>query len=203
MRNIQSDTVSYITHIFAQDSASLSGGAKTALVYSDITAYYVREGGTLTQLTMVTISTLGTWDTDVTSDKLGFKLLHDTNAPGGYELHLPNNILAIGSKSVTIFLTATGAVIAPVMIQLYDEPSIVGRINDAGASTTGAITTLTGYGNDYFNTNKSIIAFMSGNLKGTATPITGYTSLTGAMTWAALAAAPDNNSRIKVLGYGG
>lgn len=108
---------SQIVHVFILDSASTTGAGKTALVFGDITAYYVRAGGTLTALTMETIATLGTW-ASTGDNKLGFKLLHDTNAPGIYELDLPNNILAAGSSQVVIQLRATGAVPTVLEIQL-------------------------------------------------------------------------------------
>lgn len=108
-------STSQIRHVYMQ---STDGTSKTALVYSDITAYYVRAGGTLTALTMIDLTTLGTWDTDTTDDKLAFKKLHDTNAPGIYEIHLPNNILAAGAETVVIQLRATGAVPCNLEIQL-------------------------------------------------------------------------------------
>lgn len=115
-------TTSQIVHVFIQDSSVATGAGKTALVFGDITAYYVRAGGTLTALTMETIATLGTWAS--TGDNyLGFKLLHDVNAPGLYELHLPNNILAAGSSQVTIQLRATGAAPCLLEIQLANVPA--------------------------------------------------------------------------------
>ncbi len=110
-------TVSRIIHILAQDNTATDGSGKTALAFGDVTAYYVRAGGTLTQLTLETIATLGTWASGG-DNKLGFKLLHDTNARGGYELDLPNNILAAGATQVTIFMSASGAAFAPIEIQL-------------------------------------------------------------------------------------
>jgi hypothetical protein len=112
------------------DSTSTAGAGKTALAYTDITAYYVRAGGALTALTMVDLTTLGTWDSDTIDDKLAFKKLHDTNAPGVYEINLPNNILAAGATSVVIQLRATGA--APTMIEMQLAGVLVGSIaNDA------------------------------------------------------------------------
>lgn len=128
-------TTSQIVHVFIQDSTVTTGAGKTALIHSDITAYYVRAGGTLTALTMETIVTLGTW-ASTGNDKLGFKLLHDTNAPGLYELDLPNNILAAGSSQVTIQLRATGAAIAPIEIQLAPVPAALANGAHGGAAAT-------------------------------------------------------------------
>jgi hypothetical protein len=115
--SLTAGTTGQITHVFIQDATVTTGAGKTALVHSDITAHYVRAGGTLTALTLETIATLGTW-ASTGNNYLGFKLLHDTNAPGVYELHLPNNLLAAGAASVVLLLRATGAVPCPLEIQL-------------------------------------------------------------------------------------
>jgi hypothetical protein len=122
---ISPGVTSVIKHLFLYDSTVATGAGKTALVFTDITAYYVRAGGALTALTMVDITTLGTWDTDVTDDKLGFKKLHDTNSPGLYEIHLPNNILAVGANQVTVQLRATGMAPCNLEIQLVNAPAVV------------------------------------------------------------------------------
>jgi len=128
-------STSVIVHVFALDASETTGAGKTALAFSDITAYYVRAGGALTALTLVDITTLGTWDTDVIDDKLGFKLLHDTNAPGLYEVHLPNNILAAGATQVTVQLRATD--MAPIVLEIQLAGVDVGQIsNDATAAAT-------------------------------------------------------------------
>lgn len=121
-------STSVIVHVFIPDSTSTAGAGKTALAFGDITAYYVRAGGALTALTMVDVTTLGTWDSDVTSDKLGFKKLDDTNAPGIYEVHLPANILAAGANQVVIQLRATGAAPTMLEIQLASAPADVRAI---------------------------------------------------------------------------
>jgi hypothetical protein len=116
---LASGTTSQIVHVFIQDSTVTTGAGKTGLVFGDITAYYVRAGGVLTALTMETIATLGTW-ASTGNNKLGFKLLHDTNAPGLYELDLPDNILATGASSFVIQLRATGA--APCLLEVQIAP---------------------------------------------------------------------------------
>lgn len=132
-------STSVIKHVFIMDSTSTSGAGKTALAFGDITAYYVRAGGALTAMTMVDITTLGTWDTDVTDDKLGFKKLHDTNSPGLYEIHLPNNILTAGANQVTLQLRATGAAPCNIEIQLANIPADVKAwLGTAAATPTTA-----------------------------------------------------------------
>ena len=117
---LKKGSTSVITHVFIQDSSVTTGEGKTALAYGDIAAYYVRPGGALTSLTLEDITTLGTW-ASTGNNYLGFKKLHDTNAPGIYELHLPNNILATGANAVVIQLRATGAVPCNIEIQLNDN----------------------------------------------------------------------------------
>lgn len=132
-------STSVIVHVFIGDSTSTAGAGKTGLTHSDVTAYYVRAGGTLTAMTMETISTLGTW-ASTGSNYLGFKKLDDTNAPGIYELHLPNNILAAGANQVVIQLRAAGAVPTQLEIQLANVPGNVQSIAD-GAITAAAVAT--------------------------------------------------------------
>lgn len=127
---------SVIKHVFLQDSTVTTGAGKTALAFGDITAYYVRAGGALTALTTETIATLGTW-ASTGDDYLGFKLLHDTNAPGVYELNLPNNILAAGANQVTIQLRATGMAPCNIEIQLKDL-AIVGSVMGKSPATLAA-----------------------------------------------------------------
>lgn len=131
-------STSQIRHVFIYDSSVTTGAGKTALAFGDITAYYVRSGGTLTALTLVDITTLGTWDTDVTDDKLGFKKLHDTNAPGLYEVHFPNNILAAGAETVCVQLRATGAVPCNIEIQLDAVPADARELLGTALTETGA-----------------------------------------------------------------
>lgn len=132
---IPAGSTSQIRHVYLQD---VTGAAKTGILFSNITAYYVRTGGTLTALTMETIATLGTWG--VSGDnKLGLKLLHDTNAPGLYELHLPNNILAAGADAVTILLRATGVAPCRAEIQLASVGSDLRTVDGQDASATAAV----------------------------------------------------------------
>ncbi len=134
-------STSVIVHVFILDSAASDGSGKTALAFGDITAYYVRAGGTLTVLTMVTVDTLGTWDAHCTDDKLGFKKLDDVNAPGLYEVHLPNNILAAGANQVVLMLQASGAAPCLLEIQLANVPASVKEptVGDATAANQADI----------------------------------------------------------------
>lgn len=129
-------STSQIVHVFIQDSAVTTGEGKTALAFGDITAYYVRAGGALTALTLETIASLGTW-ASTGDNKLGFKLLHDTNAPGLYELDLPNNILVAGASQVVLQLRATGAAPCLLEIQLAAVPADLVSAHGSGLTEVG------------------------------------------------------------------
>ena len=141
---IPAGSTSVIGHVFIQDTAVTDGGGKTGLLFSGMNAYYVRAGGTLTLMTMVEITTLGTWDADVTADKLGFKELNAANAPGIYEIHFPNNILAAGANSVVIQLRAAGAAPCNIGIQLAGVDLDAAYAAAKAAAKAGDAMTLTG-----------------------------------------------------------
>lgn len=109
-------STSVIAHIFVQDSSVTTGAGKTALAFGDFTCYYVRAGGTLTALTTETIATLGTYAAPTSAAHIRIKLLHDTNAPGLYEVQFHNTQLAAGANQATFMFTATGA--APTLIEI-------------------------------------------------------------------------------------
>jgi hypothetical protein len=165
-------STSQIRHVFIYDSASTVGAGKTALAFGDITAYYVRSGGTLTALAMVNITTLGTWDTDVTDDKLGFKKLDDTNAPGLYEIHLPNNILEAGADTVCIQLLATGAVPCNIEIQLASAPATA--TGDTGITLEKVLEMLAAFmaGKISRSTNAGVATFTFKKRDGSTTSFT-------------------------------
>ncbi len=171
-------TTSQIIHVFIYDSTATTGAGKTALIHSDITAYYVRAGGTLTALTMETISTLGTWAS--TGDNyLGFKLLNDTNAPGVYELCLPNNILAAGTNQVVIQLRATGAAPCNIEIQLANVPSNVKAVSDDSTAADNLEAMLDGTGGVTLTT--AIVGSITGNLSGSVGSVAGAVGSVTAM----------------------
>lgn len=116
------NSTSQIVHVFIPDATSTSGEGLTGLTYTDITAYYIRQGGALTAMTPEDISSLGTWASSG-GNFLGFKEVHSTNAPGVYELDLPNNILASGSGGVVLQLRADDAAPTLLEIQLANVPS--------------------------------------------------------------------------------
>ena len=215
---IVAGTTSRIEHVWIQDN-SVAGG-KTGLVYTDMTAYYVKPGGTLTAMTLETISTLGTWASSG-DNYLGFKLLDDTNAPGLYELHIPNNLLASGNGAV-IILTASGAVPCALEIQLEGaniqafqgnstvlsnwilaliaSPEFTVDDSTFSPSTSAFETDATESTTDHYKGR--IIIFTSGALLGQACSINAYeftANSKGKFTVSTLTEAPANGITFKVV----
>ena len=108
MRTIKKGAVDQSVYFDVLDSASTTGGRKTGLVYNtaSLTAYYVRNQGSPTQITLVTLAAANTAHTDG-----GFKEVDATNMPGVYRLDLPDAVVASGADEVTITIKgATGMV---------------------------------------------------------------------------------------------
>lgn len=112
---LQAGTTNQIVPIFVGDTSSSDGSGLTGLVYNSagLTAYYHREddgdaGGTAISLAT---ATRGTWATG------GFVEKDATNMPGVYELHLPNAVLASGSKWAVVQLKGAQNM-APVMLEI-------------------------------------------------------------------------------------
>ena len=113
---------SAITHIFIQDSSSTVGAGKTGLVFNtaNLVSYYVKPGGTLTSLTLETIASLGTYATPSSAAHMRFKLMHDTNAPGLYEIQVHPDTLATNDSIVIVMHGASDMALLLLEIQLTD-----------------------------------------------------------------------------------
>lgn len=200
-------STSVICHVFIPDSTVTTGAGKTALAFGDITAYRVRAGGTLTAMTMETIGTLGTWAS--TGDNyLGFKKLEDTNAPGLYELDLPNNILVAGANQVVIQLRATGAAPTNIEIQLSHQQTgdlyakMVIRAGTCQAGSTANTTVLDSGASATTNLYKGATILTTGGTGvGQVRVLNGYTGASKIATvdrpWAT---TPDNTTTFVILG---
>jgi len=121
-------TTSKIVEVILRDSST--GAGKTAVAYTDVTASYVREGGTRTAITLAS----GTAGDAYSSGK--WCEVDSTNCPGLYQLHLPNAALATGVDAVTTTLTATGVIDKVVRISLLDVD--LRDATDAGLSNLDA-----------------------------------------------------------------
>lgn len=97
------------------------------------------------------------------------------------------------------FSDAAGAEWCDVFINLQPSSLLLsGTVNDAGATTTDFDTTLTGYGDDFFN--NSFLVFTDGTLQGQSRKVSDYTSTSGNFVIAAFTATPTNGDPFVVLG---
>ena len=115
---LKKNETSVIAHVFIQDASSSVGGGLTGLAYNtgSLVAYYVKPGGTLTAITLQDITTLGTYEAPTSSAHMRFKLLHNTNVPGLYELHLHTDTLATNNQIVIMMRGATN--MAPLLLEI-------------------------------------------------------------------------------------
>jgi len=105
---IKPGTTSKVKRLFIYNSTD--GSALTGVTHSDITAYYIREGGTAVEVSL-SAGTIGTWSSG------GFVEISSTNMPGIYEFGIPDSALAAGADSVVIQLKG-GTNMAEVNIEM-------------------------------------------------------------------------------------
>lgn len=116
---------SVIRYVRAADTSSTTGAGKTGLAHSDITAKYVKPGGTLTTLTTETITTLGTYQAPTSSAHIRIKEVSSSDpAKGLYEVHFHDDTISSGSH-IFLLLSATGALFIPLEMDLAN---ITGRV---------------------------------------------------------------------------
>ena len=121
-------TTSKIIEVILRDSST--GAGKTAVAHTDVTASYVREGGTRTAITLAAGTVADVYSTGKWCE------VDSANCPGLYQLHLPNAALATGVDAVTTTLTATGVIDKVVRISLLDVN--LRDATDAGLSNLDA-----------------------------------------------------------------
>lgn len=99
MRVFKKDITSQSLYLEIKDTTGLAG--KTGLLYSTtlLVAYYVRNGGSATAITLATLSAANS-----AYSSGGFKEVDAANMPGVYRLDLPDAALASGADSVLIML---------------------------------------------------------------------------------------------------
>lgn len=119
--------------IFIQDSSVTTGAGKTGLVFNSagLVAYYVRNRGTATAITLATLT-----NPDSAYSSGGFKEIDATNMPGVYRFDIPDAALATGVDDVVIMLKgATNMAPVAIEIQLvtYDPNSagLEGQLADS------------------------------------------------------------------------
>lgn len=139
--NLPRGATSTILHAWLQDDDAATIEGKTGLVHTDITARLVYPGGTLTSLSMATISTLGTWAAPANATTIGFKLLDDTNAPGLYEIHLPDGMISgIPASAREFHITLKATDLAPTVLQIKLYSNRGGNASDFRGPACGAGT---------------------------------------------------------------
>lgn len=128
---IERGATSVIRHVFIQNSGETDGSGLTALAHdtASLAGLYIRDGGTLATLTFETIAALGTYAAPTSNAHIRIKLLHDTNAPGMYELQFHNDWFnATGDKRTLtgMLFGAANMAALPFEFQLSDPVRGVG-----------------------------------------------------------------------------
>ena len=204
-------TTSKIIEIQLKDSVSAQG--KTGLANTDVTASYVREGGTRTAISL----SAGSAGDSYSSGK--WAEVDSTNCRGLYQLHIPDAALATGVNAVTITLQASGMVDKAVRIALIDvdlraagwtsfhlssDQIIIGTVDTVTNTHTPTTTEfqaddITEATADHYQGR--IIIFTSGALSGQATVIENYSLVggIGQFTVQAMTEAPANNDTFIIV----
>lgn len=144
---------SVIEDIFIGNSSVSTGAGLTGLTNSSsgLTCYYKRKGSASWTSVSLVSATTGTWTSG------GFKEGDATNAPGAYELHLPNAVVAAGVESVVVLLKgATNMVPVELEIQLVPwdpQDSVRLGITALPNASAGANTGLPVVGSQVPNAN--------------------------------------------------
>lgn len=142
-RIVTKGAVDQTIYLEVLDSTSTTGGRKTGLVFNtaSLTAYYVRNQGSATAITLATLAAANSAHSDG-----GFKEVDATNMPGVYRLDLPDAAVASGADSVVVTLKgATGMAQVSAEIQLVavnPQDSVRGGMTtlpDAAADAAGGL----------------------------------------------------------------
>ncbi len=165
---------SQIRYIRALDATATDGSGKTGLTFSDFTAKYLVQGGTLTSLTTETIATLGTWAAPTSSAHIRIKELSSSSpCQGIYEVQFANAQVAVAGGTLWLFLSATGAAIQPLELDLITTaalpsavPGAAGGVFIAGTNAATVVTT-------------SFTTTFTGNLTGSVGSLTTNNDKTG------------------------
>lgn len=113
MRFIAKGATSQSLYVEVLNSSSTTGARLTGLVFntSSLTAYYVRNQGSATAITLATLAAANSaWSSG------GFKEVDATNMPGVYRVDVPDAAFASGADSVVVTLKG-----ATNMVQVSEE----------------------------------------------------------------------------------
>ncbi len=174
---------SQIAYVRAYDSAATDGSGKTGLAFGDFTAKYLTEGGTLTSLTPETITTLGTYQAPTDASHIRIKELSSSDpCKGVYEVHFHNTQVAVAGAKLWLFLSASGAAIQPLELDLITTaalPSAAPNANgglpvlsSSGTTLAYTLSTLTTYTGNTVQTGDAYAVVNSGTFGNAA--IKGY-----------------------------
>lgn len=115
---------------------SSTGLPKTGIVYTSITAAYVRTRIAKADITPATLASAAAAHSDG-----GFILVNDTTNPGLYRLDVPDAAFATGAPEVIITIVATGCRIVSRQVNLVDINNQVAYAPNAAASGVGGLLT--------------------------------------------------------------
>lgn len=129
---------SLIRYVEVKDSAATDGSGLTGKVYSDFTAKYLVQGGTLTSLTPQDITTLGTFQAPSAASNIRIKEVNSAAPTKGiYEIHFHDTQLVASGKTLWLFLSVTGGV--PVRLEIDLLAHDVVSINQVSTSNVTTI----------------------------------------------------------------
>lgn len=161
---IERGATSVIRHVFIQDSSSAVGAGLTGLAHdtANLAGAKIRNNETLVTLTFETIATLGTYAAPTSNAHIRIKLLHDTNAPGLYELQFHddwfNTTNNRRSLSIELFGAANMAAL-PIEFQLIDPARGLGSPQNV-ATAIDQITLLDRIGSFTGSGMNTILGFL-------------------------------------------
>lgn len=150
MRPIKAGSTDQTIYVKIQNSSVTTGAGLTGLVYNtaSLVAYYVKNQGTATQITLATLAAANSAHSDG-----GFKEVDATNMPGLYRLDLPDAAVDTAGGVVVMLKGATNMVETQIEIPVYAiDPydSVRGGMtalpNAAAAASGGLFTRGTGAG---------------------------------------------------------
>lgn len=160
MTDVFKDSTSHTYHWELVDSST--GLPKTGILYSDVTASYVRTRSARVAITPATLaSASAAWSSG------GFILVDDTNQPGVYRFDVPDAAFATGADEVIVTVKATGCRTQSRKFTLVNLNNQVAWAPNAAANANGGLPILSSSGTTLDYTISTLTAY-TGN-----TPQTG------------------------------
>jgi len=192
-------TTSKIIEVMLRDSTT--GGGKTGLAFGDVTASYVREGGTRVAITLAS----GTAGDAYSSGK--WAEVDATNQKGLYQLHLPNAAISTGVAAVTVSLQATGTLDKAIRLKLETPVNTVqlGGTSQTARDIGASVLLSSGTGTGQLSLSSGLVTVGTNNdktgysISGTKTTLDALNDIdgTGLATSAGLATVDSNVDAIK------